>query len=338
MRAMIFSGTGRPLELEEVADREPGSGEISIRVEACGVCRTDLHILDGELSHTKLPLILGHQIVGIVEAIGPGVDRFTRGDRVGVPWLASTCGVCRFCQSGRENLCPNARFTGYTVDGGFAELAIASAPFAFGIADGRPAVEIAPLLCAGMIGYRTLVKAGAAKRLGIYGFGAAAHILAQVAQWQGREVYAFTRPGDRAAQSFARRLGAVWAGGSDLPSPVKLEAAIIFAPAGGLVPKALADLEPGGVVVCGGIHMSDIPSFPYEILWEERSITSVANLTRRDGTELLDIASRARVETSIEVFALEEANEALRRLRAGELEGAAVLSIDRSSEARPYER
>ena len=295
-------------------------------MHACAVCRTDLHVADGELRDTKLPLVLGHQIVGTVVEAGDGVE-IERGSRVGVPWLGWTCGECRYCTSGRENLCERARFTGYALDGGYAEEAVADARFCFPLPDGFPDLQAAPLLCAGLIGYRALRLAGDAERLGLYGFGAAAHIVAQVARWQGRRVFAFTRAGDEAAQSLALELGAEWAGDALGPPPEELDAALIFAPAGELVPRALAAVAPGGTVVCAGIHMSDIPSFPYELLWRERVLRSVANLTRRDGEEFLALAPRVPVRTRVETFPLAEANEALRRLRAGEIRGAAVLAV-----------
>lgn len=305
----------------------PGPGEVLIRVRACAVCRTDLHIVDGELRKPKLPLVPGHEIVGVVEEVGAEVQKFHAGMRVGVPWLGWTCGACEYCVSGRENLCEQARFTGYTLDGGYAEEIVADQRFCFPVAGSLSDPEAAPLLCAGLIGYRSLRKAGAARRLGIYGFGAAAHIIAQVARYEGREVYAFTRPGDTKGQQFARSLGAVWAGGSDLLPPELLDAAIIFAPVGGLVPVALKALAKGGVLVCGGIHMSDIPAFPYELLWDERSLCSVANLTRRDAEEFLPLSGRARIRTTVQTYALEEANQALQDLRTGRVEGAAVLVI-----------
>ena len=292
------------------------------------VCRTDLHVIDGELGHPKLPLIPGHEIVGTVEQLGAGATRFKIGDRVGVPWLGWICGHCEFCLNGKENLCDQAKFTGYTLDGGYADFTVADQRFCFPIPDSYSDAEAAPLLCAGLIGYRSLVKAGNSKRLGIYGFGAAAHIVAQVAKYQRREIYAFTRLRDQQAQEFALSLGAVWTGGSNEIPPVKLDAAIIFAPAGELVPQALKAVGKGGTVVCGGIHMSDIPSFPYSILWEERSVCSVANLTRRDGEEFMALAPKVPVRTEIETFPLEEANEALNRLRAGKIRGAAVLVTD----------
>ena len=325
MRAMLFEKAGQPLRSAELTAPQAGAGQVLIRVRACAVCRTDLHITDGELNEPKLPLIPGHEIIGVVEKIGDGVSRFKLGDRVGVPWLGWTCDACEFCRSGRENLCDQARFTGYTLDGGYADYAVADPRFCFAIPDSYSDTEAAPLMCAGLIGYRSLVKAGEGKRLGIYGFGAAAHIIAQVAKYQNREIYAFSRPGDEAAQKFARRLGAVWAGGSSELPPVKLDAAIIFAPAGELVPQALLALKKGGTVVCGGIHMSSIPSFPYSILWQERSIRSVANLTRRDAEEFLPLAARIPVRTEVQTFPLERANEALERLRSGQINGAAVL-------------
>jgi len=317
MRAMVFEGVGRPLRPAELPDPEPQPGQLLLRVLACGVCRTDLHIVDGELREPKLPLVPGHQIVGEAED----------GRRFGVPWLGWTCGECRFCTSGRENLCDRARFTGYDIDGGFAELAVADERFCFPIPDGYPDLQAAPLLCAGLIGYRALRFAGQAERLGLYGFGAAAHIVCQVALAQGRRVFAFVRAGDETAERFARELGAEWAGDALGPAPEELDAAILFAPAGELVPAALKAVAKGGVVVCAGIHMSDIPSFPYELLWGERVVRSVANLTRRDGEEFLALAPTVPVRTEIEVFALEQANEALDRLRAGAVRGAAVLRV-----------
>jgi len=327
MRAMLFEKAGQPLRMADLAIPEPGPGQLFLRVRACAVCRTDLHVVDGELTKPKLPLIPGHEIVGIVERLGEDVGRFALGDRVGVPWLGSTCGECAYCLWGRENLCDRALFTGYTVDGGYADYAVADQRFCFPIPESYSDAEAAPLLCAGLIGYRSLIKAGEGKRLGIYGFGAAAHIVAQVAHYQNREIYAFTRPGDKEAAQFALSLGAVWAGGSNETPPAKLDAAIIFAPAGELVPHALRAVGKGGAVVCGGIHMSDIPSFPYSILWEERSICSVANLTRRDGEEFFMLAPKVPVRTEVQTFRLEEANEALARLRAGQIQGAAVLVI-----------
>ena len=322
---MILDIPGQPLRKVEVAEPKPEAGQLLIRVHACAVCRTDLHIVDGELTRPKLPLIPGHEIIGTVAELSEGVTRFKVGDRVGVPWLGWTCGECAYCKDGHENLCDDAKFTGYTLDGGYAEYAVADQRFCFPIPDSYNDAEAAPLLCAGLIGYRSLVKAGNGKRLGIYGFGAAAHIVAQVAQYQQREIYAFTRPDDDEAKSFAMKLGAAWAGGSNEMPPVKLDAAIIFAPAGELVPQALKAVAKGGTVVCGGIHMSDIPAFPYSILWEERSITSVANLTRRDGEEFMALAPKVPVRTEVETFPLEDANEALHRLRVGKVQGAAVL-------------
>jgi propanol-preferring alcohol dehydrogenase len=325
MRAMLFEKAGQPLRSAELPVPQAGAGHVLIRVRACAVCRTDLHITDGELNEPELPLIPGHEIIGVVEKIGKEATRFKLGDRVGVPWLGWTCGHCEFCVSGRENLCDEARFTGYTLDGGYAEYAVADPRFCFAIPDSYSDAEAAPLLCAGLIGYRSLVKAGQGKRLGIYGFGAAAHIIAQVAKFQNREIYAFTRPADKAAEKFALGLGAVWAGSSSEPPPVKLDAAIIFAPAGELVPQALRGLKKGGTVVCGGIHMTDVPSFPYSILWQERSICSVANLSRRDAEEFLPLAARIPVRTEVQTFPLERANEALEKLRSGQVNGAAVL-------------
>jgi propanol-preferring alcohol dehydrogenase len=328
MRAMVLERPGRPLVLQELPVPEPGPGQVLLRIRACGVCRTDLHIVAGELPGPKLPLVLGHQIVGEVVRAGPGANRFVPGQRVGVPWLGWTCGECRYCRSGRENLCDRARFTGYTLDGGFAEYTVADERYCFPIPAGYPDEQAAPLLCAGLIGYRALRFAGEAQRLGFYGFGAAAHILTQVAVWQGRTVYAFTRPGDLESQVFARELGAVWAGGSDESPPEQLEAALIFAPVGALVPQALRAVEKGGIVVCAGIHMSDIPSFPYAWLWEERVIRSVANLTRQDGEAFLSLAPRVPVRTAVQLYRLEEANRALDDLRHGRIRGAAVLVID----------
>ena len=314
---MLLDAPGRPLREAEIPDPVPQSGQVLLQVRACGVCRTDLHVLDGELPDPKLPLVLGHQIVGIAED----------GRRLGVPWLGWTDGECRYCTTGRENLCDHALFTGYQLDGGYAELAVADERFCLPIPEGYGDAEAAPLLCAGLIGYRSLRLAGNAERLGLYGFGASAHIVAQVARHQGRRVFAFTKPGDRAGQAFARELGAEWAGGSDERPPEELDAAILFAPAGELVPIALGVVAKGGTVVCAGIHMSDIPSFPYELLWGERQVRSVANLTRADGDEFLQIAPQVPVRTQIETFALADANEALDRLRAGRIQGAAVLTV-----------
>ncbi len=325
MRAMVMTAVGGPLELRNVATPGPGPGQLLINVTACAVCRTDLHVLDGDLTDPKLPLILGHEIVGSVVSVGPSAERFGERDRVGVPWLGWTCGACRYCRSGRENLCQDARFTGYMIDGGYAEYAVADERFCFSIPDGVADLQAAPLLCAGLIGYRSLVAAGDAERLGLYGFGAAAHIIAQVALYQGRRLFAFTRAQDTAAQGFARELGVEWAGSSDDVPPEELDAAIIFAPIGRLVPAALRAVAPGGTVVCAGIHMSDIPAFPYEILWQERAIRSVANLTRRDGEEFMALAPAVPVTTHVEAYALDRANEALEDLREGRLRGAAVL-------------
>ena len=311
----------------DVAKPKPDAGQLLVRLSACAVCRTDLHIVDGELPDPKLPLIPGHQIVGHIEQVGTGVEKFSIGNRVGIPWLGWTDGKCVYCRSNRENLCDRARFTGYTIDGGYGEFVVADARFCFHLPDQYDDVDIAPLLCAGMLGYRSYRKTGDARRLGIYGFGNAAHLIAQIAIYQGREIFAFTRPGDKAGQESARKLGTTWAGGSDEMPPEKLDAAIVFAPVGELVPLALRALAKGGIVVCGGIHMSDIPSFPYADLWGERTICSVANLTRRDGEEFLEIAPRVPVRTETEIFPLEEANTALDRFRAGKLKGTAVLMM-----------
>jgi propanol-preferring alcohol dehydrogenase len=331
MLAMVLDIPGKPLRKANVPTPKPGSGQVLIRVHACAVCRTDLHIVDGELTQAKLRLIPGHEIVGVVAQLSEGITRFKIGDRIGVPWLGWTCGACPYCKNGQENLCDEAKFTGYTLNGGYAEYAVADQRFCFPIPDSYGDAEAAPLLCAGLIGYRSLVKAGNGKRLGIYGFGAAAHIVAQVAKYQRREIYAFTRPGDDEAKDFAMNLGAAWAGGSNESPPVKLDAAIIFAPAGELVPQALKAVGKGGTVVCGGIHMSDIPSFPYSILWEERSICSIANLTRRDAEEFLALAPKVPVRTQVETFSLNDANEALHRLKVGGVQGAAVLVNDLAS-------
>lgn len=322
---MTLERPGAPLGEGELPDPEPGPGQVAVRVRACGVCRTDLHVVDGELPDPKLPLVPGHQIVGEVEAVGPDTDGPEPGQRVGIPWLGWTCGECRYCRSGRENLCPWARFTGYQLDGGYADRAVADARYCLPVPDGYPDLSAAPLLCAGLIGYRALRMCGDAERLGLYGFGASAHIVCQVALHQGREVYGFTRGGDDEAQEFARRLGAKWAGASEEQPPEELDAAIIFAPVGALVPAALRALARGGVVVCAGIHMSEIPAFPYEILWEERQVRSVANLTRRDGTEFLELAPRVPVHTEVTRYGLGDANAALEDLRAGRFRGAAVL-------------
>jgi propanol-preferring alcohol dehydrogenase len=325
MRAMVMEQPGGPLVARDIPTPEPGHGEVLLRVEACAVCRTDLHVLDGELAHPKLPLVLGHQIAGTITKLGPGVENLTLGDRVGVPWLGWTDGTCRYCLTGRENLCPAAQFTGYTRNGGFAEACVADARYVFPLPSQYSAIEGAPLLCGALIGYRAFRLAGDAQRLGLYGFGSAGHMIAQIARHLGRDVYAFTRADDRAAQHFARELGAVWSGSSnDLPG-VELDAAIIFAPVGDLVPRALRAVAPGGTVVCAGIHMSDIPSFPYDLLWKERSIRSVANLTRRDGTELLELAPRAGLRPTVHTYELASVNTALDDLRAGNFAGTAVI-------------
>jgi propanol-preferring alcohol dehydrogenase len=325
MRAMTLTAPRTELVVTEAPRPRPADHQVLLRISACAVCRTDLHIVDGELARPKLPLIPGHEIVGVVVECGSGVERFTVGDRVGVPWLGWTCGECRFCRTGRENLCDTARFTGYDIDGGFAELTVADQRFCFPLPESYTDVDAAPLLCAGLIGYRSLRLAGDATRLGIYGFGAAAHIVTQVAVHQGREVYAFTRTGDTRSQEFAIELGATWAGDSDTPPPERLDAALVFAPVGALVPAALRTLEKGGTVVCGGIHMSDIPSFAYRDLWEERVIRSVANLTRRDAEEFLALAPEVPVVTHTTAYALNDANAALDDVRHGRIEGAAVL-------------
>ncbi len=324
---MILHEPKRSLQLRDVPKPKPGKGQLLVRVSTCAVCRTDLHVVDGELPDPKLPLILGHQIVGRVEEIGEENSNFAIGDRVGIPWLGWTDGDCAYCRSGRENLCDNARFTGYTIDGGYAEFTVADARYCFHLPERYDDVEVAPLLCAGLIGYRSYRKTGDPRRLGVYGFGNAAHLIAQIAIYEGRELFVFTRPGDNATQQAAKQLGAVWAGGSDEMPPEKLDAAIIFASVGPLVPAALRALAKGGVVVCGGIHMTDIPSFPYVDLWGERVITSVANLTRGDGEEFFELAPRVPVQTHTEAFPLEQANTALDRFRTGKLKGAAVLTI-----------
>jgi propanol-preferring alcohol dehydrogenase len=325
MRAMILEKPGQSLRCVEIPTPKPAANEILIRVSACGVCRTDLHVVDGELPKPKLPLIPGHEIVGVVVEWGRRARRFRIGQRVGAPWLGWTCGKCKYCRAGQENLCDRADFTGYTQDGGYAEFTVADERFCFPIKGSYSDANTAPLLCAGLIGFRSLAKTGNAKRLGIYGFGAAAHIIAQIAKHQGRAVYAFTRKGDSKAQRFAKSLGAVWAGDSETLPPEILDAAIIFAPIGSLVPAALAAVDKGGVVVCGGIHMSEIPAFSYDLLWGERSVCSVANLTRRDGRDFFKIAPRVPIRTTVEVFPLEQANEVLERLRNGKIHGAAVL-------------
>ena len=332
---MVLGKVGAPLALRDVPKPEPGSGQLLVRVSTCAVCRTDLHIVDGDLPNPKLPLILGHQIVGRVEEIGAAVNQkskisnqqFAIGDRVGIPWLGWTDGDCAYCRSSRENLCDNAKFTGYNIDGGYAEFTLADARYCFHLPDNYDDVEVAPLLCAGMLGYRSYRKTGDGRRLGIYGFGNAAHLIAQIAVYEGREIYAFTRPGDKVGQEAAKKLGAIWAGGSDQMPTEKLDAAIIFAPVGALVPAALRNLAKGGIVVCGGIHMSDIPTFPYADLWQERVITSVANLTRRDGEEFLEIAPRVPIKTKVQAFPLEEANAALDKFRASKLDSTAALTI-----------
>jgi propanol-preferring alcohol dehydrogenase len=336
MRAMVLDNPRQSLELRDVPKPKPGKGQLLVRVSTCAVCRTDLHVVDGELPNPKLPLILGHQIVGHVGEVGEAVhsksqtptSKFAIGDRVGIPWLGWTDGDCEYCRSGRENLCDNACFTGYTIDGGYAEFTVADARYCFHLPEHYNDIEVAPLLCAGLIGYRSYRKTGDARRVGIYGFGNAAHLIAQIALYEGRELFAFTRSGDRITQQTAREMGAVWAGNSDEMPPAKLDAAIIFASVGPLVPAALRALAKGGIVVCGGIHMTDIPSFPYADLWEERVITSVANLTRCDGDEFFEIAPRVPVQTHTETFPLEQANIALDRFRAGELKGTAVLVVN----------
>ena len=325
MHAMVLNGIGADLVWTELPDRDPGPGAIRVRVLACGVCRTDLHVVDGELPHPVLPIIPGHEIVGRIDAIGAGVEGLQVGERVGIPWLGHTCGTCPYCRHGQENLCDHPRFTGYTTDGGFATAATADAHFAFPLGESGDDAALAPLLCAGLIGWRSLRIAGDGKSVGLYGFGAAAHILAQVARWQGRRVFAFTRPGDAATQAFARSLGVTWAGGSDEMPPEPLDAAIIFATAGELVPVALRAVRKGGRVVCAGIHMSDIPGFPYEVLWEERQLVSVANLTREDGLDFLRLVPQIGIVTRVTRYPLTEANQALADLRAGRFEGAAVL-------------
>ena len=328
MQAMLLDTPGNALRLGELPVPEPGPHQLLIRIRACGVCRTDLHVMDGELAEAKLPLVLGHEIVGLVEAMGAQVQGVAIGQRVGVPWLGHTCGSCRYCLSGRENLCDSARFTGYQIDGGYAQFTVADAQYCFALPEAYSDEQVAPLLCAGLIGYRALQAAGDAQRLGIYGFGAAAHIIAQVARWQGREIYAFTRPGDLAGQAFAEAMGAVWAGDSNMTPPVQLDAAILFAPVGALVPVALRAVGKGGTVVCAGIHMSDIPAFPYALLWGERQVRSVANLTRRDGEEFLALAAQVPVRTETHAYRMTQANEALHDLREGRISGAAVLMID----------
>ena len=325
MRAMLLERPGEPLDEARLPDPDPAAGQVAVAVRACGVCRTDLHVVDGELPDPALPLVPGHQIVGTVEAMGDGAERFSPGERIGVPWLGWTCGECRYCVSGRENLCERAVFTGYTADGGYAERVVADERYCVPLPDSYTDVDAAPLLCAGLIGYRALRMARDAERLGLYGFGSSAHLVCQVARHEGRRVFAFTKPGDEAGQGFALELGAEWAGGSDAPPPEELDAAIVFATVGALVPTALRALAPGGVVVCAGIHMSDIPAFPYSILWGERSIRSVANLTRRDAAEFMDVAPRVPVRTQTTRYPLGDANHALEDLRGGRVRGAAVL-------------
>ena len=325
LQAMRLNHANTPLQWTELPDRQPGAGEVRVKVLACGVCRTDLHVFDGDLPDPQSPIIPGHEIVGRIDAIGPGVTGLTLGERVGIPWLGHTCGVCPYCLGQRENLCDAPLFTGYTRDGGFATAVVADARFAFPLGEVGSDVSLAPLLCAGLIGWRSLKIAGEGRRLGIYGFGAAGHIVAQVARWQGREVYAFTRPGDTGTQDFARSLGVAWAGGSDQMPPEMLDAAIIYATVGDLVPLALRAVRKGGRVVCAGIHMSDIPSFPYSLLWEERQVLSVANLTRQDGIEFLALAPRIGIVVKTTVYPLAQANQALADLRAGRFDGAAVL-------------
>jgi propanol-preferring alcohol dehydrogenase len=328
MRALLLEAPGRPLQMAQLPVPRPAQDQLLVRVRCCGVCRTDLHVADGDLKHPKLPLILGHQIVGIVEEVGERVDGYLRGQRVGVPWLGSTCGHCRYCSRGAENLCDDARFTGYQLDGGFADYTLVDPRFALPLPGSYRDLQVAPLLCAGLIGYRALAMTEDAARLGLYGFGASAHIVAQVAKYEGRTVYAFTRPGDREGQRFALGLGCDWAGGSDEQPPAELDAAVLFAPVGELVPVALRAVSKGGIVVCAGIHMSDIPSFPYEVLWGERVLRSVANLTRRDGLEFLELASKIPVQTEVHGYALPEAGRALDDLRHGRFSGAAVITMN----------
>ena len=334
MKAMVFERVGDPLRLMDLEIPRCGPGQVLVRVAACGVCRTDLHIVDGELREPKLPLVPGHEIVGTIVELGPEVDSLAIGQRIGIPWLGWTCGDCEYCAGGRENLCSRARFTGYQIDGGYAEYTLADARYCFPIPESFSDFEAAPLLCAGLIGFRSLRMTQGARRLGLYGFGAAAHIVAQVAQHQGSEIYAFTRPGDKEGQAFATRLGAVWAGDSDVLPPEELDAAILFAPVGALLPLSLRAVRKAGIVVCAGIHMSEIPAFSYDLLWGERVVRSVANLTRQDGEEFLEVAPHVPVTSQIEVLPLTQANEALRRLRSGEIEGAAVLDTQSEQGAR----
>jgi propanol-preferring alcohol dehydrogenase len=328
MKAMVLKKSSSPLVLKEIDTPSPESNQVLLKVKACAVCRTDLHIFDGELKEPKLPLVLGHEIVGEIIELGSGVSGLNRGDIIGVPWLGETCDTCRFCKSGKENLCDNAKFTGYQIDGGYAEYAVANHQYCFNLPKDYSPIYAAPLLCAGLIGYRSYKMIKDSLRIGLYGFGAAAHIIAQVANFEGRQLYAFTKPGDAETQNFAQELGCKWAGDSDKIPPVELDSAIIFAPVGGLVPSALKCIVKGGTVVCAGIHMSDIPSFPYDILWGERQIKSVANLTRKDGEEFFNIAPKVPVKTEVETFRLEQANEALNRLRNGKINGAAVLVME----------
>jgi propanol-preferring alcohol dehydrogenase len=327
MHAMVLNHPNEPLQYMQVPIPQPQANQVKIKVQACGICRTDLHVVDGELTHPNLPIIPGHQIVGTIVELGTNVKQFKIGQRVGVPWLGETCGTCEYCQAQQENLCDNAKFTGYQINGGFAEYCVANAQFCFPLPENYSDQQVAPLLCAGLISYRALSKAGQGKRIGLYGFGAAAHIVIQTAQYQGREVYAFTREGDTTTQEFARKLGAVWAGNADDTPPKPLDAAIIFAPVGALVPTALRAIKKGGIVVCSGIHMSDIPSFPYEILWGERSIISIANLTRKDGEEFLALAPQIPIKTEVHTYPLNKANDALNDLRAGKFTGAGVIVI-----------
>ena len=344
MRAMILEKPGQPMKLADVPIPEPGPKQVQVKVSVCGVCRTDLHVVDGDLAEPKLPIVPGHQIVGRVSAVGAQATQFKEGDKVGIPWLGGSCGECYYCRSGQENLCDKSKYTGYQIDGGFAEYAVADERFTFPVPQGYPDIQTAPLLCAGLIGYRSLRFTGEAKRIGFYGFGAAAHVIIQVATYQGREIYGFTREGDTKGQQFAREMGAVWAGSSEETPPEELDAAIIFAPVGALVPLALKAVRKGGVVVCAGIHMSDIPSFPYSLLWGERVLRSVANLTRRDGEEFLALAPRVSVRTTVHPYPLEKANEALDDLREGRFEGAAVVVVDegdyddRKLKSLPYVR
>lgn len=338
MRAMLFEKTGTLLRLTDIPQPRPGKGQLLIKVEYCGICRTDLHVMDGELTEPKLPLVLGHQIVGVVEEAGPGAKRFQKGKRVGVPWLGWTCGDCFYCRTDRENLCEKARYTGYQIDGGMADYCVAEEAFCFEIPLGFDGFHAAPLLCAGMIGYRALKMAGDFHDLGFYGFGSAAHLLTQLVQHRGDRVYAFTKPGDRKTQDFARKLGAFWAGGTDEKPPVELDSALIFAPAGELVPLALSAVKRGGKVVCAGIHMSAIPSFSYDLLWGERSVQSVANLTREDGREFFSLLTQIQVHPEVKVYALEEANQALDDLRHGAFQGSAVLQIAEPSQANAVTR